>query len=69
VKQLKGFQRVTLGAGERRTVTFQLTPRSFHMWDDQMRRVVEPGDFEVMTGANSRQLQSTTLTVLARTNP
>jgi hypothetical protein len=34
-----------------------------------MRRVVEPGDFEVMTGANSRQLQSTTLTVLARTNP
>jgi beta-glucosidase len=69
VKQLKGFQRVTLGAGERRIVTFQLTPRSFWMWNDQMRRVVEPGDFEVMTGANSRQLQSTTLTVLARTNP
>ena len=70
VKQLKGFQRVTLGPGERRTVTFQLTPRSLWMWDDRMRRVVEPGDFDVMTGPNSAQLQSATLTVvLARTNP
>ena len=52
------------------TVTFQLTPRSLWMWDERMRRVVEPGDFEIMTGPNSAQLQSTTLTVvLARTNP
>jgi beta-glucosidase len=33
------------------------------MWNDQMQRVVEPGDFEIMTGDNSVDLKTTTLTV------
>jgi beta-glucosidase len=63
VKELKGFQRVTLKPGESRTVTFTVGPEALQMWNDQMRRVVEPGDFEIMTGNSSVALQSTTLTV------
>ncbi|HEX7848185.1 MAG TPA: glycoside hydrolase family 3 N-terminal domain-containing protein [Sphingomonas sp.] len=63
VKELKGFRRVTLRPGERRTVTFTLTPHSLEMWNDRMKRVVEPGDFKIMTGPNSIDLQNATLTV------
>ncbi|MET0363477.1 MAG: glycoside hydrolase family 3 N-terminal domain-containing protein [Sphingobium sp.] len=63
VKELKGFQRVTLKPGEVRTVTFTVGPDSLQMWNDQMKRVVEPGDFAIMTGNSSVALQSTTLTV------
>lgn len=63
VKELRGFQRVTLEAGEQRTVTFTLGPESFRMWNASMQRVVEPGQFRIMTGANSVDLQSVTLTI------
>jgi beta-glucosidase len=63
VKELRAFERVTLAAGESRTVTFTLDRRSFHMWNDKMQRVVEPGEFEIMTGPNSVDLQSVVLTV------
>lgn len=63
VKELRGFRRVTLAPQERRTVTFTLTPHSFELWNRQMKRVVEPGTFRVMTGPNSLDLQSATLTV------
>ena len=63
VKELKGFQRVTLAPGERTTVRFTLSPETFRMWNDRMERVVEPGEFEIMTGPNSVDLASVTLTV------
>lgn len=63
VKELRSFQRVTLEAGEQRTVTFTLGPESFRMWNASMQRVVEPGQFRIMTGANSVDLQSVTLTI------
>jgi Glycosyl hydrolase family 3 C-terminal domain/Glycosyl hydrolase family 3 N terminal domain/Fibronectin type III-like domain len=63
VKELKAFRRVTLAPGERHDVTFTLGPESLRMWNDHMQRVVEPGDFEIMTGPNSAELQSVTLTV------
>ena len=63
VKELRGFRRVTLAPHERRTVTFTLTPHSLEMWNVDMHRVVEPGDFAIMTGPNSVDLQSATLTV------
>ncbi len=63
VKQLRGFQRITLAPHERRTVTFTLTPHSLELWNDEMKRVVEPGEFKIMTGPNSVELQSATLTV------
>jgi beta-glucosidase len=63
VKELRAFKRVTLAAGESRTVTFTLDSSSFRMWNDKMQRVVEPGEFEIMTGPNSVDLQSATLTI------
>ncbi|HEU4960977.1 MAG TPA: glycoside hydrolase family 3 N-terminal domain-containing protein [Sphingomonas sp.] len=63
VKELKGFRRVALAPGERKTVTMTLTPRELSLWNRDMKRVVEPGEFEVMTGPSSAELQTTTLTV------
>jgi beta-glucosidase len=63
VLELKGFQRVTLQPGERRTVRFALPPDALAFWNIDMRRVVEPGTFTISTGASSAALKSTTLTV------
>jgi beta-glucosidase len=63
VKLLKGFERVTLKPGETRTVQFTVGPEALQMWNDHMEQVVEPGDFDIMTGPNSVDLQSATLTV------
>ena len=63
VKELKGFRRVTLAPGERRTVTFDIGPDALQLWSRDMKRVVEPGTFTIMAGANSVELKSATLTV------
>ncbi len=66
VKELKGFVRVTLAPGERRTVTFDITPEHLAFWDLDMTWRVEPGDFRIMVGSSSRDadLQSVTLRVV-----
>jgi beta-glucosidase len=56
VKELKGFQRVTLQPGQRTQVRFQLTPEHLGFHNRQMKFVVEPGEFKVMVGANSEEL-------------
>jgi beta-glucosidase len=53
VKELKGFQRVSLQPGEKRRVDFVLGPEHLGFWNREMRYVVEPGEFQVMVGANS----------------
>ncbi len=53
VKELKGFKRVTLQPGERRTLNFRLTPEELGFYNQEMRRVVEPGAFKVMAGRSS----------------
>lgn len=63
VLELKGFQRVTLQPGEKRTVHFTLSPDALAFWDIDMRRVVEPGTFTISAGSSSTALKSTTLTV------
>ncbi|MBM6577926.1 glycoside hydrolase family 3 C-terminal domain-containing protein [Microvirga sp. SRT01] len=63
VKELKGFERVTLTSGERRTLRFVLGPEAFRMWDMDMREVVEPGLFDIMAGPNSRDLKTATLEI------
>ena len=63
VKELKGFERVMLEPEEIRTVSFTLDERAFRLWDAQLRRVVEPGEFEIMVGPNSVDLKTVTLTV------
>jgi beta-glucosidase len=63
VKELKAFERVTLAPGEMRTVRFTLDERAFRFWNAEMKRVVEPGEFDIMAGPNSVELKSTTLTI------
>ena len=53
VKELKGFQRVSLQPGEKRRVEFVLGPEHLGFWNRDMRYVVEPGEFQVMVGSNS----------------
>jgi beta-glucosidase len=61
VKELKAFERVAMAAGETKTVTFTLTPETFRMWNIDMRRIVEPGAFELMVGPNSVDLKTAVL--------
>jgi beta-glucosidase len=63
VIELKRFKRVTLQPGERRTVTFELTPDDLALWNVEMKRVVEPGTFTIHAGPNSVDLKSAKLTV------
>jgi beta-glucosidase len=63
VMELKGFERVTLRPGEKRTVAFDITPGRLAFWNIDMQHVVEPGEFKIMVGANSRELQEVLLTV------
>ena len=75
VKELKGFKKVFLKAGESAEVEFEITPEMLSWYEvDQYnmtgnskplsaKLVLEPGDFNIMTGPNSRDTQSATLTV------
>lgn len=54
VKELKGFERVALKAGESKRVSFTLTPEHLSYYNLEMERVVEPGTFRVMVGSSSR---------------
>jgi len=65
VKELKGFERIALQPGERKTVAFDITPEHLAFHDIRMKRVVEPGEFEIMVGNSSgdRDLQKTVLRV------
>ena len=63
VKELKGFERVSLAPGETKTVTFAITPASLQFYDRDMQRVVEPGEFEIMVGNSSISHKTTILTV------
>jgi len=65
VKELKGFSKVSLGAGESATVALDITPESLAFFDIEMNEVVEPGEFEIMVGTSSRKedLQTVVLKV------
>jgi beta-glucosidase len=65
VKELKGFQKVTLRPGEKKTVSFEITPDRLAFYDVNMKYVVEPGEFFIMVGNSSRDkdLSKITLTV------
>ncbi len=54
VKELKGFQRITLKPGETKTVTFDITPEKLAFHNINFEYIVEPGDFEIMVGNSSR---------------
>jgi len=60
-RQLKGFERVTLRPGEKKTVELAVTPEMLSLLDRDMHRVVEPGLFELMVGPSSAETSTVVL--------
>jgi beta-glucosidase len=63
-KTLKGFKRVFIKKGETKSVEFVLTSEELAIWNRDMKHVVEPGEFEVMVGGNSIDVQKIKFEVL-----
>jgi len=63
VKELKGFQRIHLAAGESKDVTFDVTPELLKYYDSNLNYVLDPGEFLLMIGPNSRDAKQVTFTV------
>ena len=63
VMQLKGFERITLQPGEKKTVEFTITPEMLSILNLDMNRVVEPGVYELMVGPSSDKTSTVRLSV------
>lgn len=57
VKELKGFQKVELKAGESKTVTFNISPSDLKFYNYDLKYDWEAGEFQVMIGGNSRDVK------------
>jgi len=57
VKELKGFQKVFLKAGENKTITFTLSADDLAFYNDKLEHKAEPGDFKVFVGTNSANVK------------
>ncbi|HVI44920.1 MAG TPA: beta-glucosidase BglX [Chitinophaga sp.] len=64
VKKLKAFQKIMLKAGETKEVTFQLTTEDLKFYNADLQYIYEPGEFKVMVGSNSRDVQEATFTLV-----
>jgi beta-glucosidase len=63
VMELKDFKRISLAAGERRTIEFVITPQKLSFLGLDMKEVVEPGSFDIMVGSSSVKYQTVKLEV------
>ena len=63
VKELKDFHRVSLKAGETKTVTFTINAEKLKFYNSNLKWVCEPGNFQVMVGPNCRDVQTETFTM------
>ena len=66
VKELKGFERIYLQPGQTRNVTFKIAPEMLKFYDYDLQYVIEPGDFQVMIGSNSRDVKTAAFTVTSK---
>ncbi|MGE5499085.1 MAG: fibronectin type III-like domain-contianing protein, partial [Syntrophothermus sp.] len=57
VKNLRGFSRITLEPGEKRTVSFTLKPEDLWLLNRENKWIVEPGFFNVMIGSSSEDIR------------
>jgi beta-glucosidase len=57
IKELKGFSRISLKAGETKTVKFKLKASQLQMINNKGERVIEPGSFELMLGSSSADIR------------
>lgn len=63
VKELKGFEKISLKSGESKDVTFLLTEKELGFYNNQGKFIYEAGDFDIMVGGNSAQLLTKTVTL------
>ena len=66
VKELAGFQRITLEPGAKQNLTFTVGPEALSLVGRDMKRVVEPGRFEIMVGSSSAKVTTVPLEVTGR---
>jgi beta-glucosidase len=64
VKELKGFRKIALKKGEKRSVSFTITTNDLKFYDKDMKWTYEPGDFTVFVGTNSRDAQGVDFTLV-----
>ncbi len=63
VKELKGFQKLSLKPGETKTVSFKITQSDLSFYNSDLKWGAEPGDFDVMIGGNSRDVKTAGFTL------
>ena len=63
VIELKGFQRIHLAAGASQDVSFEITPEMLKFYNGELKHILEPGDFQIMIGANSKDVKGEKLTI------
>jgi beta-glucosidase len=61
---LKDFARISLAPGETKTVVFSITPEKLAFYNREMKRVVDPGRFQIMVGGSSSDLINAELEVI-----
>ena len=64
VKELKGFEKIFLKAGEARQVSFKITSDMLKFYNYNLDFVCEPGDFEVMIGTDSHDIKKSILKLI-----
>ena len=64
VKELKGFQKIELKAGESKTVSFRISVNDLKFYNSDLKFVAEPGDFKVFIGGNSRDVKEASFKLL-----
>lgn len=63
VKELKGFQKVNLKAGESKTISFNISENDLKFYNSDLKFVAEPGEFQVFIGTNSRDVKAASFTL------
>lgn len=63
VKELKGFKKITLKAGESREITFDITSELLKYYDPNLEYICDAGEFDIMIGSSSADVKSTMLTL------
>ncbi len=57
IKELKGFQKVMLQPGETKTITFTIDKEKLAFYNDQLERITQPGEFQLMVGSASDDIR------------
>jgi beta-glucosidase len=63
IKELKGFERISLSPGKTKKVSFTITPDKLEFYNEEMKKVIEPGMFDIMVGSSSVKLDTVQLEV------